>query len=399
MKRTNANKPLIRAGLKILLLSGLLALCLCATACTTVWESLWHGESATDVDTGLLVIPDVGEEPLDTTIIFDGAVNYTGEVHEGTDIYYVGNGARRNRIIVIDPGHQAEGSDIQESIGPGSDVTKDEVTWGATGVHTKQDEHVLNLSVALLLRDELIKRGYSVVMIRETADVDISNMERALIANKYNAAAYIRIHANAYDDPEMKGAMTICQSKDNPFPKCAAQYELSHLLSERLLKAYCSTTGIEELNVREYDNYTGTNWSEVPTTIIEMGFLSNESDDMYMATANFQQRAATGMADGIDNFIDIVEVREQNQNNSPADTANGNGTQSEAIETLSPAVTQAMAEMSTEAQTEGVLDAPTSLDTSNHEPNETPAPEDETNIETSPPTEDLTEAEVLPEDT
>ena len=399
MKRTNANKPLIRAGLKILLLSGLLALCLCATACTSILGNLLGQEPATDVDSDLLVIPGSGNSE-DTMHIFEGAVNYTGEVHEGTDIYYVGNGARRNRIIVIDAGHQAEGSAELEPNGPGSDEMKAEVTWGATGKHVGE-EHALNLEVALLLRDELISRGYSVVMIRETADVDISNMERAQIANKYSAAAYIRIHANSYEDTTMNGAMTICQSANNPYPDCAAQYEVSHLLSERVLAAYCDEVrSIQKLNVREMDNMTGTNWSQVPTTILEMGFLSNEQDDMYMAIDLFKQQAATGIANGIDTFIALIEIQEQNQSNNGSNS-NGNnnnnqdfeyetdavmadGTEVETLVTVETISSETTATMETMAvvETAGAIDA-------------SPAPA-QTEAETTPPAPEEAEQETEP---
>ncbi|MBQ9781228.1 MAG: N-acetylmuramoyl-L-alanine amidase [Clostridia bacterium] len=270
----------------------------------------------TDIDSNLLVIPGSGG-PEDTYVPFEGAVDYTGEAHEGTDIYYVGTGARREQIIVIDAGHQAEGSSAKEPNGPGSEEMKAEVSWGAEGAYSG-DEHALNLEVALLLRDELIARGYSVVMIRETANVNISNMARAEIANKYNAAAYVRIHANFYEDTTMQGAMTICHSENNPYPDCAATYDESRLLSERILQAFCKTTGMQQMEIREMDDLTGTNWSKVPTTLVEMGFLSNKSDDMLMATKYFKEQAAKGMADGLDAYFTIMDSRVEAQSEQAA---------------------------------------------------------------------------------
>ena len=51
------------------------------------------------------------------------------------------------------------------------------------------------------------------------------------------------------------------------------------------------------------DGMTGLNWSQVPVTIIEMGFMTNPSDDQLMETESFQQSAAEGIADGIDAFF------------------------------------------------------------------------------------------------
>lgn len=296
---------------------GLIAVLAVSCASCSVWNAVWERPDATDVNSDLLVIPGSGG-PEDTYIPFEGAVEYTGETHEGTDIYYVGTGARREQIIVIDAGHQAEGSSAKEPNGPGSDEMKAEVTWGAEGAYSGA-EHALNLAVALLLRDQLINRGYSVVMIRETADVNISNMARAEIANKYDAAAYVRIHANSYEDTSMQGAMTICHSESNPYPDCAATYDESRLLSERVLQAFCQSTGMQQLEIREMDNMTGTNWSKVPTTIVEMGFLSNKSDDMLMATEYFKKQAAEGIADGLDAYFTIMDSRVEADNANAAE--------------------------------------------------------------------------------
>lgn len=283
----------------------LLSVSLILSSCAETWDWLWSRENGDGMNTGDMVLGDDIPEGDTDNAIGGSAVEYTGEAHSGTDIYYLGKKGNPNsdRIIVIDPGHQLKGSDALEPNGPGSESMKAEVTWGASGVYTGQAEYELNLAVALLLRDELIRRGYSVVMIRETNNVSISNMERAEIANKYEAAAYIRIHANSWTDSSLRGAMTICQSAKNPYPTCAAHYRNSYTLSRFVLDEFCDQTGISKMNMREMDDMTGTNWSRVPTTILEMGFLSNKSDDTLMATDYFRQEAAIGVANGLDAYF------------------------------------------------------------------------------------------------
>ena len=317
MKQKNLNQRrgyTLTIGVRVTVVATVLLATLLLSSCGETWDWLWTRDTGRPVDTNDMVLNDDGA--AESEALFEGAVDYTGEAHSGTDIYYVGKGANRRHIIVIDAGHQLKGSSAKEPNGPDSTTMKDEVTWGATGVYTGTLEYDLNLKVALLLRDELIRRGYSVVMIRETNNVNISNMRRAQIANKYSAAAYVRIHANSWTDDTMNGAMTICHSAVNPYPNCTETYEDSRLLSELVLDAFCKQTGIKQLNVREMDNMTGTNWSEVPTTIVEMGFLSNKSDDCLMATDYFRQEAAVGIADGLDAYfarLAEIEAEESRQ--------------------------------------------------------------------------------------
>lgn len=333
-ERTVTRRKTVRCAVVLL---SLLLVVLTATSCGEAWGWLWSRDAGESVNTNDMILGD-GNAEEETDLIFEGAVEYTGETHSGTDIYYLGKAGspNRNRIIVIDAGHQLKGSSALEPNGPDSEVMKAEVSWGATGVYTGQTEYELNLKVALLLRDELIRRGYSVVMIRETNNVQISNMKRAEIANKYSAAAYVRIHANSWTDDSMRGAMTICQSASNPYPSCAAHYQKSCRLSDLVLDEFCAQTGIAKLNRREMDDMTGTNWSRVPTTIVEMGFLSNKSDDSLMSTDYFRQEAAIGIANGLDAYFEWLELLESEEET----TDGGKTTESE------PRVTASYAEES-----------------------------------------------------
>ena len=111
--------------------------------------------------------------------------------------------SEKKKTIVIDPGHQAKGDSSKEPIGPGASETKAKVTTGATGIYTKQKESELALKVALLLEKELKQEGYNVIMTRKTNNINISNSQRAKIANNAKADAFIRIHADSYDDSKV----------------------------------------------------------------------------------------------------------------------------------------------------------------------------------------------------
>ena len=208
----------------------------------------------------------------------------------------------KQKVIVIDAGHQTRAMSATDPIGPGSSQRKAKVTGGASGCVTHLPEYKLNLQVAKKLQKELVKRGYKVIMVRTKNNVRMSNVQRAKVANKYKADAFIRIHANSAGSSSVKGALTIAPASNNRY-MTKANRKASQKLSKKVLKAMCKTTGAKNRGVMYTNSMTGINWCKVPVTIVEMGFMSNPSEDRKMAKASYQKKIVKGIADGIDNFF------------------------------------------------------------------------------------------------
>ncbi|NSE23784.1 N-acetylmuramoyl-L-alanine amidase [Fusicatenibacter saccharivorans] len=229
-------------------------------------------------------------------VLYNGETGYIRSEYLSTE-----KKIENEHLIVIDAGHQAHGNSEQEPIGPGAAETKAKVASGTSGTTSGVPEYELTLNVSLKLEEELKKRGYRVIMTRTTNDVDISNSERAQIANNANADAFIRIHANGSTDASVNGAMTMCQTSANPYNGEMA--EVSKKLSENILDSLCAATGCQKQYVWETDTMSGINWCTVPATIVEMGYMTNPTEDLAMETDEYQEKMVQGIANGVDEFF------------------------------------------------------------------------------------------------
>lgn len=233
-----------------------------------------------------------------------GAVEYDGiKGYVSMDYLTMEEPTTNGFVVVIDPGHQKKGDSTKEPNGPDSSVMKARVTGGTSGCSTGVMEYELNLAVSLQLRDELEARGYIVYMTRETHDVNISNMERAQYATSVGADIAVRIHANGSENSSANGALALAPSSDNPYVSSLSS--ASQSLSKCILDAYCAATGMKNQGVVSSDTMTGINWSTVPVTILEMGYMTNQTDDINMEDAGYQQKMVEGIANGVDEYFGL----------------------------------------------------------------------------------------------
>lgn len=211
--------------------------------------------------------------------------------------------AANSHVVVIDPGHQGRGDSSTEPNGPGSSTMKARVAGGTHGTITGVYEYQLTLVISQQLQAELENRGYTVYMTRTSHDVNISNMERAQYATSVGGEIAVRIHANGVDNASVSGAMALAPSSANPYIAYLA--DSSWNLSKCILDSYCGATGMRNQGVSTSDTMTGINWSTVPVTILEMGYMTNPIDDVNMEDPAYQARMVQGIADGIDAYFGL----------------------------------------------------------------------------------------------
>lgn len=199
------------------------------------------------------------------------------------------------KIIGLDPGHQTKKNDKLEPVAPGSSTMKKSVSSGTRGVDSKTWEHEINLTVALKLKKLLEDAGATVIMTRETADVDVPNSERALMMNKAKANLVLRIHCDGNNNPKTHGTSMLVPSGKY----CTGIEKASLAAGKAILKSFIDATGSQDRGVRKRSDQTGFNWSTVPICNIEMGFLTNPDEDRKLNSDDYQNTAAQALRDGI----------------------------------------------------------------------------------------------------
>lgn len=178
------------------------------------------------------------------------------------------SGSLQGKLIVLDPGHG--GND------PGTIGT----TYGLV-------EQELNLQTAMYVRDYLVSRGARVEMTRTESGQRPSLASRAQLAPSLGADAFVSIHYNSALSASSNGTLVCFYSESKDLGLARAM--------EAPLKG---GTGIRS-NGLAFGNFKVIRENSVPAVLLEMGFLSNASDEATISSSDYQKNAAKAIADGL----------------------------------------------------------------------------------------------------
>jgi len=205
-------------------------------------------------------------------------------------------------VVVLDPGHDERANSATEPIGPGSAVRKIKDGGGTHGVASGLTEAELNVRVALRLRPLLERAGIRVVMTRtKTEGASMGNIARARIANRAGAALFLRIHADGSTDRSVRGTHTLHPALRRGWTDDV--YAESTRAARIVQAEVVRSLGFPDRGLQERSDFTGFNWSDVPVILVEMGFMTNPTEDRLLATAPYQRRAAIGLCRGALRFL------------------------------------------------------------------------------------------------
>ena len=204
-------------------------------------------------------------------------------------------------VVVIDPGHDLRANLRTEPIGPGSATRKIKDGGGTRGVVSGTTEAQLNLAISLRLQKLLERSGVNVVMTRQrTAGTSIGNVARAGIANRAGAALFLRIHAD--------GASSSARGSHTLYPELQKGwtddiYARSRTAARTVQRELVRALGFPDRGLQERSDFTGFNWADVPAILVEVGFMTNPTEDRALATAVYRDRAARGLCRGVLRYL------------------------------------------------------------------------------------------------
>jgi len=172
-----------------------------------------------------------------------------------------------NFVIAIDPGHGGADTGMNNGETVEKNVTQD---------------------ICSKLKIMLESQGYTVVMTREE-DVRLSKEERVSAVNGSKADLLVSVHC-CYNEEDSSVSGVISHYKNDS--------KESKYLAENIQAAILKENGAEDGGTKQ-GNYTIISETEVPSVLVEVGYLSNTQEATALAEDSYQNDTAKGIAKGI----------------------------------------------------------------------------------------------------
>lgn len=202
------------------------------------------------------------------------------------------------KIICIDAAHGVFSENKTENLAPISSKTKSGYSEGTKGSKYTEDE--ITLAVAKKIQTLLEDAGVKVLMTRTDENAGMSNVERAKFANDNNADLVIKLHADGTLEGGTGMTMII---PTNKYIKDNTLIENSRRLAKNIISHASKLTSAKNRGVYQSSTMSGLNWTQSPTVIFEMGFITNPKDEEKLANSEYQYRIAQGIYNGIAQYF------------------------------------------------------------------------------------------------
>ncbi len=168
---------------------------------------------------------------------------------------------------------------------------------GKVGVNDALEKDI-NLAIAKKLKEYLEKSNIQVIMTRDddsAEDTKLGDMKKRVeLINEVKPTLVVSIHQNSYSDQSIRGAQVFyfTHSKESKEAAAVMQEALRQMDSE-------NTRAIKANNT-----FYMLKKTEVPTIIVECGFLSNPTEAEKLTTDEYQQQLADTICSGVIKWLD-----------------------------------------------------------------------------------------------
>lgn len=253
---------------------------------------------------------EVVEKKTSEAVAFDNGWEFGGnsKINSGTaTLYYASGSNKKGKTVCVNAGHGTSGGSSVKTLCHPDGTPK--VTGGSTAAGSTTatavssgttmldgtSEAYVNLKVAKALKSVLLERGYNVLMIRESDDVQLDNIARTVMANE-KANCHIAIHYDSTTSNKGAFFMSVADGIKNMYPVSTIWQEDDRLGTSVINGLSSNGVKIFSGGSMQMD-LTQTSYSKIPSIDLELGDRSSDYSDSTVSVL------AKGIADGVDIFF------------------------------------------------------------------------------------------------